>query len=171
MGGRGIFSIRENFPSWRWIWTTVKLCNLPNCFYLAGIVASASLFRGKVRRDKKKARKGERAVAIWFTRFLDYRLRRTGESIKNLTNFNFHVNKNLVPELFKAYYIDLLQVSRAIDETNNFNNTKGYFLWERERINFQFHKMILHIIFSLCFHSSCEIWILFSRAPMRNFLC
>ena len=54
-----------------------------------------------MRRDKKKP-KGERAVAIWFTRFLDYRLRRTGESIKNLTNFNFHVNKNLVPELFKA---------------------------------------------------------------------
>ena len=76
-------------------------------------------YSGKVRRDKKKP-KGERAVAIWFTRFLDYRLRRTGESIKNLTNFKFHVNKNLVPELFKAYYIDLLQVSRAIDETNNF---------------------------------------------------
>ena len=85
-----------------------------------------------MRRDKKKP-KGERAVAIWFTRFLDYRLRRIGESIKNLTNFNFHVNKNLVPELFKAYYIDLLQVSRAIDETNNFNNTKGYFLYGSAR--------------------------------------
>ena len=70
--------------------------------------------------ETKKKPKGERAVAIWFTRFLDYRLRRSGESIKNLTNFNFHANKNLVPELFKAYYIDLLQVSRAIDETNNF---------------------------------------------------
>ena len=30
---------------------------------------------------------------------------------------------------------------------------------------------ILHIKFSefyLCFHNSCEIWHLFSRAPMRN---
>ena len=58
MGGRGIFSKRENFPSWRLKWTTVKLYNLPNCFYLAGIVVRR-YSEGRCGATKKKAERRE----------------------------------------------------------------------------------------------------------------
>ena len=58
MGGRGIFSKRENFPSWRLKWTTVKLYNLPNYFYLAGIVVRR-YSEGRCGETKKKAERRE----------------------------------------------------------------------------------------------------------------
>ena len=60
MGGRGIFSKRENFPSWRWKWTTVKLYNLPNYFYLAGIVVRRySEAEGRCGETKKSRKERE----------------------------------------------------------------------------------------------------------------
>ena len=60
IGGRGIFSKRENFPSWRWKWTTVKLYNLPNYFYLAGIVVRRySEAEGRCGETKKSRKERE----------------------------------------------------------------------------------------------------------------
>ena len=77
------------------------------------------------------------------------------------------MDKNLVPELFEAYCILILHFSRA----NICSKTKKKIAGENECQISQ--NYILHIKFSeffLCNHNSCEIWHLFSRTSMRNFL-
>ena len=71
-------------------------------------------------------------------------------------------------------YTYLLHLSRALDVINYLKKKQRKFLKGARENKCQISQnYILHMKFPEfypCFHNSCEIWHLFSQAPIRNFL-
>ena len=97
------------------------------------------------------------------------------ESIRKLSNFNFEWTKTLYQNNVNNIALFFLHFSRAIEVIS--------YLWKHQRkrmsnarkneCQISQHSDILHRKFSefyLCFQNYCEIWHLFSQAPIRNSL-
>ena len=94
------------------------------------------------------------------------------ESIRKLSNFNFQWTKTLHPKNFKniASFFTLFKgysCNKLYEIT-----LKKRFLWEPEKKKLQklqiSQREILCMMILPVFSQSCEIWNLFSRAPIRN---
>ena len=96
------------------------------------------------------------------------------ESIRKLSNFYFQWTKTLYQNKFKqvAFFLTIFEgykCNKLYEIT-----PKKRFLCEPKKTNFKsfkFHETKSHAWwFYLCFLNSCEIWNLFSLAPIRNCL-